>query len=435
MKLKFGTDGIRGLSQIELCPHLFYDIGAFLALRGGRPLMIARDTRESSFLYYNMFISGVISHGIDVYDLGITTTPVLAKSIGKTNAAFGVMITASHNPYRYNGIKVLSPNGEKIERNLEHEIEAALGFPYSRLIKTTRIGSVKDLSYLADIYADELLKDYKLLNIKKERLVFDCANGAGVYLLPKVIGGIGIENPIYVGTSPDGRNINEGVGSLYIDRLREMLKKEKCPLAFALDGDGDRLLIASKHRVYDGDILIALLYRGNKDLFKGGLVYTEESNYKVINLLKRKGVKLYQSEVGDKNVLAKMKEVGATLGYESSGHLLFNEGSCGLKSMMIFLKIFDADLKGMIRYANKLRLKAQERINFRVSDDEKFLKAYKGLAIEEKMIDQQKGLRIVLRKSGTENLFRLLIEGDNKKDVLRAKTIFTDFLESLKCAE
>lgn len=435
MKLKFGTDGLRGISKIELSPQLFYDIGAFLALKGSKPIMIGRDTRESSFLYYSMFVCGVIAFGIDVYDLGVTTTPVLAKSIAKTNAAYGVMITASHNPYRYNGIKIFNFNGSKIEKSLESEIESSFGLPYSRLVKTTRIGKVKDLSYLGELYLDELKQGLSLNNLSEKKLVFDGANGSSYSLLPTLIDSLGLKESIYVGVEPNGRNINEGVGSINIDKLRALLKKENAPLAFALDGDGDRLLIASKQRVYSGDILIALLYRNKKDLFSQGLVYTPSSNYGVIDLLRKKGVKVYLSEVGDRNVLLKMKETGANIGYESSGHLLFGDSSCGLKSTLVFLDLFNKDLNGLIRYGDRLRLKEQERITIPLSSNPNFHQSYLENHIEEKMINTGKKLRVLLRKSGTENLYRLLIEGSSKKEVAKAKEVFTNFLESIKCAE
>ncbi len=314
----FGTDGIRGLAYDFITQEMAYSVGRSLGLIEKNKVIIARDTRESGLMISNAIKAGIIDAGLEVMDLDIIATPILAFVSIKEKCT-AVMITASHNPYMDNGIKVFS-KGKKTTEEQEIIIEAVI----DGTIKLSNITGGKELEYVDPLPAySKLFKPFKCVSGK--RIVLDLANGAAIKSAKYIF------NPIcsdidFIGDEPNGYNINEGVGSTHINELSTYVVQHKFDLGFSFDGDGDRVLAVDKNGdVIDGDLLIYIIacYLKEKHLLNNSLVVlTKMSNLGIISALKEKGIKTIQTDVGDKHVLQALAEKNATIGGENSGHII-----------------------------------------------------------------------------------------------------------------
>lgn len=430
MDIKFKTDGIRGVVQKELNPLIYFYIGCYLGSKS-EYILVGRDTRESGKLYLNSLICGITSCGCDVYNVGITTTPSVAILTRHYSANFGVMITASHNPYNYNGIKIFNSFGSKIDKNIKDDINNIINSKSYQPTYKSRIGKIYDKEFtLIDIYLKEIFEEFDLFNIKNQRFLLDGANGGGSNLIFALFKGFEIE-AITIGNKPDGKNINDGVGSLHLENKKSLLKKHNCDYGFALDGDGDRLLGITTDYLLDGDIISYLLIKYNPTKYLTGVVSTPLANRKIVDMIKALNIPYYESEVGDQNVYELMKIHDCNLGFEKSGHVLFKDHPCdGLYTLCNFLKILDEHGEDIKNELHSLALYPSKMINITLTDKTKKIISDHKESILNLLKDKA---YLYIRESGTENLLRIYMEARLEKNLKVAEDFILEKVR--KCAE
>jgi phosphoglucosamine mutase len=439
----FGTDGIRGeAGKFPLDPRTVRIIGRSLATHlaertGRNPVIVTgRDTRESGSWIERELIAGAQAAGADVQSAGIITTPGIAFLARDLPADAGVVISASHNPYQDNGIKVFDPSGRKLdeatERRIEKDIAEASGedasaLPNSREAETD--GSkehandlrLRYLSYLQHNVAQDLSLD-------GFTLVADCANGAAYELAPELFGRLGAR-VIAINQAPDGQNINCECGSLHIEGLQRRVKEERADLGVAFDGDADRaLFVDARGDFVDGDATMWVMaddLKARGELTGDVVVATVMSNIGLEIALRSRGVELKRVDVGDKYVLEELIRSGAMMGGEQSGHIIFPRLSLagdGLITAISLLRAMCAHEKTLTELVAGFRRYPQVLVNVRVREKKPFedIVSVQRLAEEIKHQLGSRG-RLLLRYSGTESLARVMIEGESESDV-KSKT-------------
>ena len=433
MKSLFGTDGIRGeAGKFPLDAATATTIGSSLAsylrtVSGKQPsIIIGRDTRESGGWLEQALINGASATGAKCLSAGVIPTPGVAFLTRDQDADAGVVISASHNPYHDNGIKIFSPSGQKIADSVERKIEADI---YS---SDSPPESVAGDPPNADA-EDQLRKRYlhflsaeigKGLNLEGVTVVLDCANGASSYLAPSLFESLGAK-VIAINVSPDGRNINLNCGSLHIEALQERVIQERADIGVAFDGDADRsLFVDQKGNFVDGDATLWVL--ANHFLSKGKLkqnivVATVMSNIGLEIALRSRGVELVRTDVGDKYVLEGLLKRDATLGGEQSGHIIMPEISLagdGMISTLCVLRTMHDAKASLSELASGFQRYPQVLLNVRVREKV----AFTDLPTVQKAVEEvqerlsQNG-RLLLRYSGTESLARVMIEGANQNEI------------------
>lgn len=415
MSKYFGTDGIRGKAYLDITVEFVEKIGNALAVLGNPRVIVGMDTRESSPVFKNVLVNTLKNAGFSVFDLNITSTPCLIY-LTKVFNTLGVMITASHNPYDDNGIKIMDC-GKKLNQEKIEILEGAIG-------KKLKVESVHDISFFS-IY--DYLKAIKNFNIKKDyKVAFDFANGSLSYIYKDVMKFYDFRKT-YVGCSPDGKNINQKCGSLYPDLLKQTVNLESCDVGFAFDGDGDRLIAVDKEgNIYDGDHLIYIIanyYKSKKKLANNAVVLTEDVNPGVAqSFILEKQIDVYKSKVGDRNVREKMDEVGAVIGGETSGHIILSKLSPtgdGLMTALFVLQILSETGKTLKELSESLTFFNILRENFPDFDDKYVGSVRFQKEIEEikKSVQDNQDALILVRKSGTQHLLRVTVStGDDARD-------------------
>ncbi len=408
MSIKFGTDGIRGRADVELTSNIAYKIGKSLHKIGLKTIVLGYDTRKSGKLLAESIALGAISSGINVIKVGIVPTPCIIY-YSKIKKIGGVMITASHNPYYDNGIKIVR-DGRKIAREDEIIIENSLvGFEDFVLSDMGHIGGE---SAVLDSYLNLLSQQISPCHL---RIALDCANGAtyktAVELFSKVT-----DNLFVMGVQPNGININYNVGSTHIESLQQFALDNHCDLAFAFDGDGDRCLaIDENNQIIDGDKIIYLIgnYLNNHDLLKHQMVVlTKVANLGIINSLKRIGIEAALTDVGDKFVFEEMLTNDYSLGGENSGHVIIRnilETGDGTLTALLITQIVNSTGSTLAKLTETCEMYPTVAINLKVND--------KGVINNPIIIDAIKNMqeklgtegKIILRASGTEDLIRLTV--------------------------
>jgi phosphoglucosamine mutase len=435
----FGTDGIRGeAGKFPLDPRTVRIIGRSLATHlaertGRNPVIVTgRDTRESGSWIERELIAGARAAGADVQSAGIITTPGIAFLARDLPADAGVVISASHNPYQDNGIKVFDPSGRKLdeatERRIEKDIAEASGEdasepPDSKEAETDGCKEhanelrLRYLSYLQHNVAQDLSLD-------GFTLVVDCANGAAYELAPELFGRLGAR-VIAINQEPDGQNINCECGSLHIEGLQRRVKEERADLGVAFDGDADRaLFVDARGDFVDGDATMWVMaddLKARGELTGDVVVATVMSNIGLEIALRSRGVELKRVDVGDKYVLEELIRSGAMMGGEQSGHIIFPRLSLagdGLITAISLLRAMCAHKKTLTELVAGFRRYPQVLVNVRVSEKKPFedIVSVQRLAEEIKHQLGSRG-RLLLRYSGTESLARVMIEGESESDV------------------
>lgn len=440
----FGTDGIRGKAgegklSVESLERLAYAIG--LHFGPGSKAIIGRDTRESGDTLKTALTKGLRCQGVDVISVGILPTPGTAMLVEHLDGDFGLMITASHNPWHDNGVKLFGPDGRKISDGAQDEIEklieAAMG---DGLPAAPSAGQdIGEISH-DGVYIEALLSAFRKAggtSLSGLKVVVDCANGAAFKALPAVMKSLACELTV-IGAEPDGRNINAGCGSTHPEALSAAVKAQQADIGIALDGDADRLiLVDDAGHVVDGDQIIARLatdWHAAGHLKGRAVVSTVMSNLGLEHYLKTLGLTLERTAVGDRHVAARMTEIGANLGGEPSGHLLMTDygvtGDGSLAALMVlaglqqsenasrdYLNVFTPfpqKLKN-VRYSGASPLKAQLVMNAIARTDE-------GLG--------EMG-RVLVRASGTEPVIRVMAEGQDFEVVTAAVNELCELIESV----
>lgn len=408
--IKFGTDGIRGVFGKELTLDIAYKFGN--ALCGN--VMIGHDTRISSSAIADKLIEGIVDAGGKATYVGVCPTAGVAFLTKNEKCDFGVVITASHNPNEYNGIKLFGKNGQKIDSGSEKKIENHINC--EKIIKIQEKGNrINDLSFV-NKYIDFLRKNVSFSDFSNFKIVLDCANGAACKIAPILFEKMGA-NIIILGCEPNGRNINENCGSLHIENLQKEVVLKGAKIGFAFDGDADRLIaVDEKGNVVDGDMLLYMI--ATNYLEKGKLDYkivvgTKMTNLGVEKALYEKGITLARVDVGDKYINEELEKKNLILGAEQSGHILMKDKHStgdGILSALVVTEICEEKKKSLSEFFNFERYK-QTSINVCVKNRDKVFESVKLKNEIEKQnkILKNKG-RILVRKSGTEPLIRIMVE-------------------------
>jgi phosphoglucosamine mutase len=417
----FGTDGVRGRVgehplTVDFALRLASAAARVLAPRGGR-VLIGKDTRLSGYLFESALEAGLVAAGVDVLLVGPLPTPAVAVLSMQLKCSFGIVISASHNLYEDNGIKFFHGNGEKLSDELEEQIEAELEKPVITR-ESNQLGRARRM--------DELRGDYQRfcagtvpggLDLTGMKIVIDCANGAGYKVGPRLLADLGAE-VIPIGCSPNGRNINDGCGSTAPGLLQLTVPGVRAALGIALDGDGDRVvLIDHLGRVVDGDQILYIIAAARKaaGTLRGPVVGTVMSNIGLEHALRAQGIEFRRAPVGDRYVLAMLKETGGTLGGETSGHILCLDCTTtgdALVSALQVLAVMRSTGRSLAELAVEMPRFPQVMINVRV---ERRFDPTGSAAVLEAVAAVEKSLagegRVVLRPSGTEPVIRVMVEG------------------------
>jgi phosphoglucosamine mutase len=437
----FGTDGVRGVAGVDLTEKLAHDLAVAAAevltesgeFAGHRPVaIVGQDSRESGAYLEAAICKGLTESGVDVRKVGILPTPAVSFLITELKADLGVMISASHNPARDNGIKFFSRTGRKLDDSVEGKIEALLGQPWQRPADMEVGREIEDLA------AREKYISYLLSTIETDfsglKIVVDCANGAASFVAPEVLRRAGA-NVIAISATPNGLNINDNCGSTHLENLIATVKFERADLGIAHDGDADRVLaVDHEGNVVDGDYILGIL-ADHTHLPTKTVVGTVMTNLGLIRALESRGVGFIATPVGDRYVLEKMTAEGHTLGGEQSGHVIMskyaNTGD-GLLTALHLISHVAQSKKSLKELASFMKRYPQVLINVTGVAKEK-LAHNQRIQESVKKIESQLGVtgRVLLRASGTEPLIRVMIEAENGNDAQQ----FAESLASLVKSE
>lgn len=431
----FGTDGFRGEANVTLTAEHAFKIGRFLGnyFQDGKHrvrVVVGKDTRLSGYMYETALAAGLTASGADVYEIHVTTTPSISYLVRNEKFDFGIMITASHNPYTDNGIKVINGNGHKLEEEIEEQIEAYIDgeigeIPYAM---GENLGRCYDYTEGREIYKDYLV-DLVRHPFYGKVIALDTSNGSASRIAGRIFEKLGAKVHT-IGDTPDGMNINRHCGSTHMDKLQELVKEVGADVGFAYDGDADRCLAVDENgEIVSGDHIMYMCGIHLKEMgaLKDDVVVTTVmSNMGLYKAFDCAGIKYEQTAVGDKYVCANMMENGYVLGGEQSGHVIFMEhavtGDGILTSLMIMEAMLTKDKK-LSELTEDLKIYPQLLVNMRVKDkvaareDEDVLAAAK--EVEEALGDEG---RLLLRESGTEPLIRVMVEA--KTDELCEKNVY-----------
>jgi phosphoglucosamine mutase len=428
MKKKyFGTDGIRGTVNLgNINGEKFFKFGLaagtyFKNLKKSKQTaVIAKDTRLSGYTLEPALVSGLTSAGMHVFTFGPLPTNGLAMLTKKMKANMGIMITASHNPYYDNGLKLFGPDGLKLSDNIEKRIERLIDTKTIKQLSNPKLlGRVKRLEDGNEKYIEILKENFpKTFSLKGMKIILDCANGAGYKSAPKILSDLGAKvTPL--GVSPNGLNINKKCGSTYPYKIQRYVKNHKADLGIALDGDADRLIMCDeKSKIIDGDQIIAMIAKRwkQKKILKGGVVGTLMSNYGLQSFFKKEKIKFVRSNVGDRYVKEVMKKNNINLGGEQSGHIILGKFATTGDGLLVALEVLFSLRKGRraSEIFNVYKSVPQKLISIVVKDKKiiESLKCKKAIKIADNLI-KDKG-RLLVRKSGTEPKIRIMCESFNR---------------------
>ena len=437
MTIKFGTDGIRGPVESKITPEVCLKIGhaAGVVLKdmGWETVLIGKDTRVSGYMLESALQAGFIASGVNVRLLGPLPTPGVAYLTKSLRNQFGLVISASHNNYLDNGIKLFSVTGEKISKDVEKKIEKLLAGDL-KPVQTADLGKAQRFDESGDRYI-EFCKSTVPADVSFEslRIVLDCANGACYKVSPSILRELGAE-VIPIGTEPDGYNINHECGSTHPERAQEEVVKQRADFGIALDGDGDRVvLIDKKGNILDGDDIMYILAYANPNRTGSwsGIVGTAMTNLGFEEGVKKLGYKFKRADVGDKYVSQMLQKEGWMLGGEPSGHIICRDlvstgdGTIAALKVISSLLILEKDPEDILRNYSKI---PQKNINVDVENKDILSDSRIQKKIKEIQSDLTVG-RVLVRPSGTENIIRIMVESDNEST---AKKYAEDIAEMLR---
>ena len=423
----FGTDGFRGEANVDLTVEHAYSVGRFLGWYYGKQakgercrIVIGKDTRRSSYMFEYSLVAGLTASGADVYLLHVTTTPGVSHVIRTEDFDCGIMISASHNPFYDNGIKVMNGNGEKLEEEVILEIEKYLDHETGELpfAKKENIGRTLDYAAGRNRYIGYLIS-IATRSFKGKKVGLDCANGSASSVAKSVFDALGADTYV-INNEPNGLNINAGCGSTHIEGLQEFVKENHLDVGFAYDGDADRCLaVDEKGNVVDGDLILYICGKYMKEqgvLRNNKIVTTVMSNLGLYKALDREGIGYEKTAVGDKYVYENMSQTGNCLGGEQSGHIIFSKYATTGDGILTSLKIMEVMLEKketLSKLASGVTILPQVLKNVRVKDKAGALNDPDVLTAE-KAVEQALGDdgRLLLRQSGTEPLIRVMVEAN-----------------------
>ena len=429
----FGTDGVRGVANEELTPVLAMQLGqagAFVLTRENahKPtIMVGCDTRISGDMLANALMAGACSVGANVVYVGVVPTPAVAYLTRKYKVDAGVVISASHNPVEFNGIKFFDGNGYKLPDALEDEIDELIknGMKGIKFPTGSSVGKIKYRTDAREEYINHSMKAVPV-SLDGMKIVVDCAEGASFYTSVETLKELGA-TVVAIHNNPDGTNINANCGSTHMEELMARVVYEKANIGLAFDGDADRMLAVDENgKQVDGDQIMAIV--GNHMKSKGTLkddtiVATVMSNLGFFLMGKEQGIKMEQTKVGDRYVLERMKEIGANLGGEQSGHIIFldeNTTGDGLLSALHLLEVLVETGKPLSELASIMEVLPQALVNARVPNHKKdsYMEYPEIAEAIEQLSEKFAGEgRVLIRPSGTEPLVRVMIEGKDQEQI------------------
>lgn len=427
----FGTDGIRGIfGQFPITSEMAYNVGKSASLffknLGNGPILVGMDTRKSGNILEPQVLSGIKDSGLNGVSAGIIPTPALAYLVKSEHALAGVMISASHNPWQYNGFKLFNHHGFKLSQEDEKELENIIYSLEDRKPSQSTPSEIKGpKSDLANSYIS-FLKDSKIegMSFKGIKVAVDCANGATYRVAPMVFEELGLDVE-FININPDGTNINDGCGSEYIDPLKEEVLRNHSDIGLAFDGDGDRLIaISDKGSILNGDHIIAICARMFKEmdlLNSNVIVSTIMSNIGLTLALREMGLNHIRTNVGDRNVCEAMRQNGATIGGEESGHIIFlnrHTTGDGILSAIYLLCAMVHFNRSSSELSQFIHIYPQKKTNVRVNKKPPISEVPEIQSRIKEIEDLlgEKG-RVVVRYSGTEPLCRIMVEGEDEDKI------------------
>ena len=421
----FGTDGFRGEANVDLTVEHAYKVGRYLGYYYGKQhedgkahVVIGKDTRLSSYMFEYSLVAGLTASGADVYLMHVTPTPSVSYIVRTGDFDCGIMISASHNPYYDNGIKVINGQGYKLEAAIENEIEQYIDGELGEIpfAKKDSIGKTTDYTMGRNRYIGYLLT-IPTRPFKGMRIGLDCANGASYLVAKSVYDALGAKTYV-INNEPNGTNINTDCGSTHIDKLQAFVKEKELDVGFAFDGDADRCLaVDDKGEIVDGDKILYVCGRYLKDkgeLNNNTIVTTIMSNLGLYKALDKKGINYEKTAVGDKYVFENMMEHGHSIGGEQSGHIIFSKyattGDGVLTSLMIMETILGRKVK-LSELFNSLTIYPQLLVNVKVSSKDAVMNDADVLKLNDEIAAElgDDG-RLLLRQSGTEPVIRVMVE-------------------------
>lgn len=430
MSRLFGTDGVRGVANDELTPLLAMQLGqagAYVLTKENKhkpTIMVGCDTRISGDMLANALMAGICSVGANAVYVGVIPTPAVAYLTRKYKVDAGVVISASHNPVEFNGIKFFNGSGYKLPDEMEDEIEAIIKSDMNG-IKFPIGANVGKIKYRTDAREEYINHSIQSVNVdlSKMKIVVDCAEGASYYTSVEALKELGA-NIVAIHNMPDGTNINANCGSTHMEELKARVVYEKANIGLAFDGDADRLLAVDElGNVVDGDEIMAIVgchMKENGELVNDTIVATVMSNLGFFLMGEKNGIHIEQTKVGDRYVLERMMEIDASLGGEQSGHIIFlkeNTTGDGLLSALHLLKVMVETGKPLSELAGIMEVLPQALVNARVPNHkkERYMEYPEIADAIQKLTDKFAGEgRVLIRPSGTEPLVRVMIEGKDQ---------------------
>ncbi|MGI6012040.1 MAG: phosphoglucosamine mutase [Ruminococcus sp.] len=418
----FGTDGFRGEANIDLTVEHAYKVGRFLGWYFGKEhraqIVIGKDTRRSSYMFEYSLVAGLTASGADAYLLHVTTTPSVSYVVRTENFDCGIMISASHNPFYDNGIKIINGMGQKLEASVEEQIEAYIDDEVPRIPYALRenIGRTVDFSAGRNRYIGYLIS-IATRSFKSKRVGLDCSNGSASSIAKSVFDALGAKTYV-IHNEPDGTNINRDCGSTHIEQLQKFVREKHLDVGFAYDGDADRCIAVDETgKVINGDLILYVCGKYLKEqgrLDNDTIVTTVMSNMGLYKACDREGIRYEKTAVGDKYVCENMMAGGHSLGGEQSGHIIFGKHATTGDGILTSLMIMEAILEkkqplGVL--ASEVVIYPQLLKNVRVSSKKE---ARENTAVQNVIEEVEKQLgdegRILVRESGTEPVIRVMVE-------------------------
>ncbi|OUP87267.1 UNVERIFIED_ORG: phosphoglucosamine mutase [Lacrimispora saccharolytica] len=423
----FGTDGFRGEANVTLTVEDAYKVGRFLGWYYGQKnegercrVVIGKDTRRSSYMFEYSLVAGLTASGADVYLLHVTTTPSVSYVVRTEEFNCGIMISASHNPFYDNGIKVINERGEKLEEDVITEIEKYLDGEMGEIPYATRenIGRTVDFAAGRNRYIGYLIS-IATRSFKNKKVGLDCSNGSASAIAKNVFDALGAETHV-INNNPDGLNINTNCGSTHIEGLQKYVVENGLDVGFAYDGDADRCLaVDSEGNLVDGDKIMYICGKYMKEqgsLVNNTVVTTIMSNFGLYKALEREGIRFEKTAVGDKYVYENMSQNGHCLGGEQSGHIIFSKHATTGDGILTSLKVMEVMLEkkeSLKKLADEIEIYPQVLKNVRVHDKKE---AQDDADVQAEVAKVAEALgdtgRILLRQSGTEPVVRVMVEAE-----------------------
>lgn len=432
----FGTDGFRGEANVDLTVEHAYKVGRFLGWYYGQRgkatpsnpegrcrVVIGKDTRRSSYMFEYSLVAGITASGADAYLLHVTTTPSVSYVVRTEEFDCGIMISASHNPYYDNGIKVINGRGEKLEESVIAEIEKYLdgGMEEIPFALRDKIGRTVDYAAGRNRYIGYLIS-IATRSFKGKKVALDCSNGSASSIAKNVFDALGAETHV-INNMPNGLNINTDCGSTHIHNLQRFVKENGCDVGFAYDGDADRCIAVDEDgREINGDMILYICgkyMKENGSLFNNTVVTTVMSNFGLYKAFDREGISYEKTAVGDKYVYENMSQYGNCLGGEQSGHIIFSKHATTGDGILTSLKIMEVMLEkkeSLAKLASEVEIYPQVLKNVRVHDKRK---AQDDPQVQAEVARVTEALgddgRILLRQSGTEPVVRVMVEAGSQE--------------------